>query len=181
MVTNGRSAIVLVLTLLAVACGGVAPAPGGSPAAGVTPGGADATETPAGGGATAAPPAQGLDACGIITPAEIEAVIGSAVTAESGGDAVDGQTICTFRTADGEGVLYTAHDPDGIVGFDAWKTDSEAQSVPGLGDEAFFHPSVGLMVRRGTTTFQFHPLADLTPEEALGLAVRMAQAASSRF
>lgn len=106
-------------------------------------------------------------------------MVGSAVTAESGGDPVDGSTICTFNTADGEGLLYTSYDPDGRSGFDAWK--SSAQVVPGLGDEAIFEPQIGLMIRRGEATTQFYPLGDLTAEESLALALELARAASSRF
>lgn len=183
MVTGARCAILFVVILSVAACAGQAPATadpvtgGGTPAAG-----AGATDAPpAGDEQTAAPPAAGLDACGIVTTAEIEQVIGTAVTAESGGEPVDGQSICTFSTADGEGVLYTAYDPDGATGFDVWKTQDDAQPVPGLGDEAIFQPQIGLLVRRGQATYQFFPLGGLSPEEALSMAVELAQAASSRF
>lgn len=168
MFKHARPAFLLVSILMLGACAGQTPATT-RPSTGPAP------------GATVAPPAQGVDACGIVSTAEVQAAIGSAVTAESGGAPIDGQTICTFKTADGEGVLYTAYDSDGQAGFDVWKATADAQVVPGLGDEAIFEPTIGLMVRSGTATIQFYPLTDISEEDALALALQLAQAASSRF
>ncbi|MGI8929220.1 MAG: DUF3558 family protein [Candidatus Limnocylindrales bacterium] len=164
----------IVSFLMLAACAGQTPATNLPSNAGAT---AVAPTAPAG---TVAPPAQGFDACSIVTTAEVQAAIGSAVTTESGAG-TGGQTICTFRTADGEGVLYTSFDPAGQVAFDASKTSAGAQVVPGLGDEAIFEPTIGLMVRSGTATMQFYPLTDISEEEALALALRLAQTASGRF
>lgn len=175
----GFLALVLVVAACATPIPGTTNAPGRSlPAVTASPVGAPTAAA----GTPAAPPAAGLEACGIVTNAEVEAVIGSVVTAESGGPPSDGHSICTFQTANGEGVLYTAYDPDGVLAFDAWKTDSQTQTLPALGDEAYFHPSLGVMVRRGTQTFQFHLLTDdISVEDALDQGLRIAQAASARF
>jgi len=37
------------------------------------------------------------------------------------------------------------------------------------------------MVRRGTATFQFYPLADISEEDALALATQLATVAATRF
>lgn len=175
MLTATRSTLLLVVVLIVAACGGGAPATG-RPSVGLPSAPAGATVVPS--APTVEPPVQGgLDACGIVTTAEIQAIVGSAVTAESGGQPIDGQTICTFRTADGEGILYTSYNPDGTAGFDLWKSSANAEGIPAVGDEAIYEPTIGLMVRRGTETFQFYPLADLNDAASLSLAVELARTA----
>ena len=89
------------------------------------------------------------DACGLVTPDDIEAALD--VTVGDGISTDDGSvSTCTFESDDGASVGVTRYDPVGDLIANSVAADSNLNELPGVGDEAVERIDRGrLLIARG--------------------------------
>jgi hypothetical protein len=138
-----RLAFLLVIALLLAACGGAAapatPDPGDTPAPTAT---AAVDPTPDGNDGAAPSPGTTLNACEIVTPADVAAATDATDVAEGALEArpttlSPGRTQCTY-TGDWGRLIVELTPEDGVNLYDAARRSyKDAVDITGIGDGAF--------------------------------------------
>jgi hypothetical protein len=190
---SGAAALTIVTALMVGACSASsATSPGGGTGSGAANGGASGA-APAGAAVT--------DACTLLTPADVQSVIGFAVTkTEPYKDA--GQPGCTWSWGDSnDNVSIQVTSPGGkadfasnrsfIGSFDAGLSSAmpslvasagtlfQQTDLTGLGDAAFMGPGYVLYVVKGDTEFKVQP--GFIDPDVEGKLVKLAKLAAGRI
>jgi len=128
-----------------------------------------------GGSSTAKADASGpLDVCALLPVATVANITGQVLTGSTS-NGIGGRHACEYGASTAVSVVVVR--PGGAADY-AQTAASADTPVSGLGDKAFFNPSVGVVALFGDTEVQAHidPSGALTPDQISGMEQAMVKA-----